>query len=348
LTGTSTDIGSKTVTIQAWQDPGFGGGVVQKSITLNITAPLGLAIATQPASVTINSGQTTTLNVSATGDGPLTYEWFEGASGTTTTPVGTNAASFTTPNLTTTTSYWVRVTNAGNTTGTNSNTATVTVRQPAAITTAPASTTINSGQTATLSVLASGDLPITYEWYRGPSGNTTNPVGTNSASFTTPALSSTTDFWVKVKNLANVTGVNSAAATVTVRQPPAITTAPAATSVNYGDSTTLSVVASGDGPFTYQWYQGASGVTTTPVGANSASFTTPALSSTTSYWVKVSNAANPAGVNSPAALVTVLLVTPAYVNAMSQSEGLFAITERGSATSTYFGWETWNDALDRA
>ncbi len=348
LSGTSTEVSSKTVTIQAWEGPNFSGRVVQKSITLNITAPPGAAIATHPASTTINSGQTVTLTVIATGGNPLTYQWFEGASGTTTTPVGVNSASFTTPALNSTTSYWVRVTNAGNTTGANSNTATVTVRQPAAITTHPAATTINSGQTATLSVVASGDAPLTYEWYRGPSGNTTNPVGTNSASFTTPALSSTTDFWVKVKNLANLTGANSTAATVTVRQPAAITTAPAATSVSYGESTTLSVVASGDGPLTYQWYQGASGVTTTPVGTNAASFTTPTLTASTSYWVKVTNEANQIGANSAAATVTVLLVTPAYAHAMSLSAGLFAITERGTATSTYFGWETFNDALDRA
>ncbi|MCX6857752.1 MAG: putative Ig domain-containing protein [Verrucomicrobia bacterium] len=349
VTGTTTQAGDRAVTITAWEFSDFSGRAASGTFTFRVTGTaIPATITTHPASTLINPNGTATLTVIAAGTNPLTYAWFQGTSGTTTTSVGTNSASFTTPALNATTNYWVRVTNAGNATGANSNTATVTVRQPAAITTHPASTTINSGQTTTLSVVASGDTPLTYQWFRGPSGSTTNPVGSNSASFTTPALAASTDFWVRVTNLANVSGANSDAATVTVRQPAAITTAPVATSVNFGDSTTLSVVASGDGPLTYQWYEGASGVITTPVGTDSASFTTPTLTATTSYWVKVSNEANPTGANSAAAVVTVLLVTPSYAHAMSLSAGLFAITERGTGTSTFFGWDTFNDVLDRA
>jgi len=69
------------------------------------------AIVTHPASQTIFSGTTATLNVTATGTSPLAYQWYQGNSGDTSTPVGTNSASFTTPALTTETSYWVRVSN---------------------------------------------------------------------------------------------------------------------------------------------------------------------------------------------------------------------------------------------
>jgi sulfatase modifying factor 1 len=88
---------------------------------------------------------------------------------------------------------------------------------------------------------------------------------------------------------------------------PAINTQPASTSINSGSTATLSVVASGTAPLTYQWYQGSVGTTTTPVGTSSASFTTPALTATTAYWVRVSNAAG--GVNSALATVTVAAVT---------------------------------------
>ena len=324
LTGTTTEVGDKVVTVSAWEFPNFKGPVVSKQFTIRVSpaASVPAAISSSPVSTTINSGQTTTLTVTATGDAPLTYEWFQGASGTTTTPVGTNSASFTTPALTTTTSYWVKVTNPGNLTGAKSTTATVTVRQPAAIATHPASTTINSGQTTTLSVVASGFAPLSYQWYQGTSGVITTPVGTDSASFTTPVLTATTSYWVRVTNSLNPTGADSAAAVVTVRQPAAIVTQPASTTINSGETTTLSVVASGEAPLSYQWYQGTSGVTTTPVGTNSASFTSPVLFVTTSYWVKVTNSVNPTGANSDTAEVTATPpVTPVIVTASPLATG---------------------------
>ena len=154
--------------------------------------------------------------MTASGTGPLSYQWYQGASGNSTSSI-TNAtsASFTTPALTTTTSYWARATNVGGTA--DSSAATVTVNQPAAITTSPSSTTINSGSNATLSVIASGAGPLSYQWYQGASGNSTSSItNATSASYTTPALTATTSYWVKVTNAANPTGANSATATVTV------------------------------------------------------------------------------------------------------------------------------------
>ena len=268
-----------------------------KSLDLCSAAP---SITTQPASTTTSSGGTATLNVTATtSGGTLSYQWYEGASGTTTTPVGTNSSTFTTPALTATKSYWVRVSNACG--SVNSSTATVTVCNATGITTQPASLTINSGGTATLSVVASGTGPFTYQWYEGASGVTTTPVGTNSASFTTPALTATKTYWVRVTGTCG--SANSSAATITVCAPPGVATQPASQTISSGATATLSVVASGTGPFTYQWYEGASGVTTTPVGTNSASFTTPALTATKSYWVRVTGSCGSA--NSNAATITI-------------------------------------------
>jgi hypothetical protein len=76
-------------------------------------------------------------------------------------------------------------------------------------------------------------------------------------------------------------------------------------SVSPGDSVTITVVATGDAPLTYQWYIGVPGDTSSPiVGATSASYTTPALTVTTTYWVRVSNACG--GADSDSSAVTVL------------------------------------------
>jgi hypothetical protein len=57
-----------------------------------------------------------------------------------------------------------------------------------------------------------------------------------------------------------------------------------------GTTATLSVLPSGTGPYTYQWYLGHAGGTKFPIaGAKSAQYTTPPLTVTTEYWVRVSN-----------------------------------------------------------
>jgi hypothetical protein len=78
-------------------------------------------------------------------------------------------------------------------------------------------------------------------------------------------------------------------ATVTVDLPPTITADPVGTSFCSGNSTTLSVTAAGTAPLHYQWYQGTASDTSSPVGTDSNSYTTPALTATTSYWVRVTN-----------------------------------------------------------
>ncbi|HEV7912585.1 MAG TPA: hypothetical protein VGP22_02360 [Albitalea sp.] len=59
--------------------------------------------------------------------------------------------------------------------------------------------------------MASGTAPLSYQWYEGVSGTTTTPIGTNSASFTTPALTTTTSYWVRVSGCTPAVSANSAA-----------------------------------------------------------------------------------------------------------------------------------------
>jgi hypothetical protein len=92
----------------------------------------------------------------------------------------------------------------------------------AAITTQPSSQAIQSGQMATLSVTATGTAPLGYQWYQGTAGDTMAPIpGATSLSFTTPSLTTTTSYWVRVSNACG--SINSAAATVTVQPPPSYT-----------------------------------------------------------------------------------------------------------------------------
>lgn len=72
---------------------------------------------------------------------------------------------------------------------------------PPAITTQPAGQTVQSGQTATLTVVATGTPPLAYQWYEGESGDTSKPVsGATGSTFTSPPLTGGAFFWVRVSN----------------------------------------------------------------------------------------------------------------------------------------------------
>jgi formylglycine-generating enzyme required for sulfatase activity len=240
-------------------------------------------ITTQPASPTIDSGSTATLSVAASGPAPIWYQWYQGAVGVTSNPVGSNSPNFTTPALTNTATYWVRVFNQVG--SVDSVLSTISVRPK--ITTQPISPNISAGSTASLSVAANGSTPLSYQWYQGTVGDTTTPVGTNATNFTTPALTDTATYWVRVSNA--VGNVDSSLSSIAVR--PSIVTQPSSLTIESDATATFTVTAIGPGPLSYQWYRFVDSSVSSPVGVDSPSFTTPALSSTAIYWVRVSNAA---------------------------------------------------------
>ena len=324
------------------------------------TAP---TISTQPEGQTIAAGQTATLTVAAGGTAPLSYQWFSGASGATSSPVnGATSATFTTPALAATTTYWVRVSNAAGAADSSAAEIKVTpapaapppTPPPAAaaapsITAQPQHQTISAGQAATLSVAADGTAPLTFQWYSGTSGATASPIGgATSSSFTTPSLTATASYWVRVTNSAGT--VDSTTATITISAPPppsatapAVTSQPLSQTISSGQSVTVSVGASGTAPFSYQWYIGASGSTAFPVtGATSASYTTPALTTTTLYWVRVSNAAGTADsgtatitVNAPAGIAPAITAQPQGQTITSGQATALSVAASGTGPLSY-------------
>ncbi|MCP4214521.1 MAG: choice-of-anchor D domain-containing protein [bacterium] len=82
----------------------------------------------------------------------------------------------------------------------------------------PNSQTIVSGETVFLSVSATGDVPIQYQWYRGNSGDTSSPVGSNATSYESPALTESASYWVRISNVCGT--VDSLTASITVTPPP--------------------------------------------------------------------------------------------------------------------------------
>ena len=154
---------------------------------------------------------------------------------------------------------------------------------PPAIASAPAATTINQGQNATLSVSVTGTEPFTYQWRR----NGTAIEGATAASLALSAVqaSAAGSYTVTVTNSAG--SVTSAAGVLTVNTAPVITQQPRSVAVLSGASATLSVAATGSSSFSYQWRKYGAAV----AGATNASLTlSGSAADAGNYDVQVTNA----------------------------------------------------------
>jgi alpha-tubulin suppressor-like RCC1 family protein len=194
--------------------------VIRKGVPSVIPAPRKPAVISTPSGVSVSSGQKATLSVVA-GGFEVSYQWYVGNSGTTGTPIaGATAAKYTTPDMSRTTNYWVRITNTAGTA--DSSTATVTVTEPVPVISSSSVQSTTAGQSATLSVSATG-TGLNYQWYRGASGNTSNLIaGATSTTYATPFVTDATSYWVRITNA----GGSVDGATVTAPAPTQTTPTP--------------------------------------------------------------------------------------------------------------------------
>jgi uncharacterized cupredoxin-like copper-binding protein len=321
--------------------PSCGGVYLGTASVCSTSNPQGPSIVTQPQSVTITSGQSTQLTVTASGQAPLTYQWYIGASGDTSQPIAGATGATVTVHPTVTTSYWVQVSNQHGAVA--SNTATVTVNPacvPPQITAQPASTTIVAGQTAALSVTATG-TSLAYQWYQGSALGFATPIAGAKAATLSVSPSSTTSYFVRVSNACG--SVDSSSAVVTVEPacvPLALTSQPHSVTISADQVATLSVAVSGTSP-SYQWYQGTSGDTSHPVSGGTAASIVVTPSSTVSYWVRVSNSCS--HVDSDTVTVTVNVCIAPVIGTQPQpatvDEGQSAIlTVAAGGTSLAYQW----------
>ena len=152
-----------------------------------------------------------------------------------------------------------------------------TINSPPTISTQPASTTINSGQTATLTVVAAGPPPLTYQWFLGTSGDASQPIaGAAAANYTTPALTATMSYWVRVSNGAG--SADSSTATVTVN--PAATTTTLTASPNpsiFGQTVTLKATVTAGASGSVNFLDGTTSLGTATLSGGTATLTTSQL-----------------------------------------------------------------------
>lgn len=216
------------------------GSVTSETVFVSVNDPI--VITTWPQSQTVNPGTPVTLEVVATGTGPLFYTWTK--NGELIEEIGS------TLNLgqVTQASAGVYEVMVSNMVGTElSPPAILTVNSPVEITTPPASQTVNPGTVVSFSVVATGTGPFAYSWRK----NGTPIDGADGSSLQLGAVSTANQGSYDVI-VSNIVGpVTSTAATLSVNTPVTIINPPQSAARIVGESVTFTVGVSGTGPFSY-------------------------------------------------------------------------------------------------
>ncbi|MDO7873367.1 FG-GAP-like repeat-containing protein [Hymenobacter sp. ASUV-10] len=263
-----------------------------------------------------------TLTLTATGSPANTYAWYTSPSGG--TPIaGATGASFTTPSLSATTTYYVAATTGSGATAC----AGVRTVVQATINTVP-----------TVAVAASGPLSVC-------AGSTVSLTASGAATYLWNTGATTATIVADTAGTYTVVGTSTAgcasapvARVLTVVPLPA---APLARDTARCGPGPLLLQARASGPGTFAWYITATGGT--PIsGATGASYTTPSLAATTTYYV-ASVSASPGLCPGPRTAVVatinalpVVTVTPSRSLTICPGDSV-TLTASGAAT---YAWST--------
>ncbi|RYE23266.1 MAG: hypothetical protein EOP51_11090, partial [Sphingobacteriales bacterium] len=154
---------------------------------------------------------------------------------------------------------------------------------PALITTSASTSNICVSGTSVISITPSTAVSYTnaaIQWQSSPDGSTgwTDIASANGITYTTPTLTATAYYRAFVKNSAGGTCLTSGTAAITVNNPVIISTTPGSRC----GTGTVNLSATGSAGATLSWYTASTGGSQVGTGAT---FTTPSISTNTTYYV---------------------------------------------------------------
>jgi hypothetical protein len=229
------------------------GTVASAVATLTVLVPP--TITAQPQSQVVNTNTTVNFTVAANGTGPVRYQWqFNGADIS-----GATSATLTLNNVTLAHEGDYRVLLTDDITTGASQVARLTVRVPPVVLVGLRGVTNAVGSTVTLSITASGSVPMGFSWRKSSLTITNFVLMTTHSTFTIfNAQTNDSATWrCVITNSGNVAPGVLSSASVLILAPPVLTNAPASQSVEPGANVTFTAGAAGSGPLRYQWqFQG--------------------------------------------------------------------------------------------
>ncbi len=197
----------------------------------------------------------------------------------------------------------------------------ITAMIPPGIATQPTNRTVYAGTNVTMSLVATGSLPLVFQWWKD--GSAVPGATGASLMLSNVAVSQSGSYQAIVSNPGG--SATSAVAVLTVLPAPvapSIVQPPVGRAVTVGETVSFSVTAEGTAPLGYQWRLGGTAL----LGRTNATLvlTNVQTSQAGSYTVVVSNLAGT--VTSAAATLTVS-AAPRVVRVVSQLAGVGGIVE---------------------
>lgn len=161
----------------------------------------------------------------------------------------------------------------------------------------PRSRAASAGETLQIDVLATGMLPLAYQWF-GPSGVIADGARVNGSTTASLSLSSLEpgdegNYWVTVTNFYGSTSSVPVGVIITLSQAPRILIDPQSQSLLVGQSVSLFSSAGGELPLSYRWF-GPAGVLSDGGRVTGSATTTLAITGlqlidSGGYYMTVSN-----------------------------------------------------------
>ena len=306
---------------------GYSGGITVNNTASPMTYYFGVNPPVVP-NVSICGPGTATSTAS---DSPAggTYSWYTAATGG--TLLQSSTAVTYSASISATTNYYVSYTSGSKTSTRTTTTATVVA---APLSTFTATSAVAVGANATITYTGGDPSTSTYTWnFNGGTIISGSGQGPYSIQWSTPGTKTIT------LSVTNAAGCTSTISSQNVAVAPA---APTATGGSNCGTGTVLLTAAGGSPTggTYNWYAASSGGTSLQ-SSTSTTYTTPSISSTTTYYVSYTSG----GVESTR---TAVVATIKAVPVSTFTESVSTVALNTNVTFTYTGGDpatstyTWN------